>query len=119
VKPGVFVDIDVEFESAVMKLSNGHFLYTYAWRNRTSEDIPKDKQTTTIAVDFADDFIKQAFAHSGDTTHIAELASTRQGVVANTPSPPVFRVVAMNFHLSGDAEKRTLGTAKVSILRPK
>jgi hypothetical protein len=110
----VVVDIDVEFESAAMKLGNGSYLYTYSWRDRLA---PKRGSEHKIFIAWPDEFVAQAVSQGGKFPNEL-LSASSHGGYATAKAPPTFEMVTVRFH-STDKKTETLGTARVSILRPK
>jgi hypothetical protein len=111
--PESVVDIDVEFESAAMKLGDGKYLYTYSWRDRLA-DAPRDAR---IFIHWPDKFISDA---SPKFAMPNVLSSTSQGVYAIDKAPPIFTMVTVEFRTVTPAKTELLlGTARVSILRPR
>lgn len=108
------VDIDVEFESAAMKMPDGKYLYTYSWRDRLAEKRPGEEK---IFVNWPDKFVVQAT--SSKETPRSILSSSSQGGYAIDKAPPAFTMITVDFCTTADKGARALGTARVSILRPR
>jgi hypothetical protein len=116
IEPAHVVNIDVEFESSVMKIGDGRYLYTYSWRDRLAS---KRKQEESIYVAWPDKFVEDALRNSSKQKYPSELFEERRGGYQLDNTPPTFRMVTVNFHAVKDGPKQSLGTARVSIVLPK
>jgi hypothetical protein len=103
------VDVDVEFESAAMKVGS-EYLYSYSWRDRLAETRVTDEK---IYVVWPEKFISNAIDSKKSSPF---LTSSTQGTYSTDVREPESKLVTVEFHSM--RTKDVVGTARVNILRP-